>query len=263
MSSSTYVTAAYVHKLRLSLTERDWDVIRTLRSVRLGSSQQLQTLHYAGVSTRRARASLTALAGKRVLATIPGSVGGAQAGSKGRVYGLDVAGARLAGIDAGARGVRPWGRGKAFLAHTLAVTDLYVALTTATRQTDLELMSFTGEPLCWRPIPGPLQPNVIKPDAHLIVRTHGYTDHWFVEIDMGTEAPVVVARKCQVYRRYWLSGSEQVRTGLFPLVLWLAPDEARVAQLRSAISKLPVEARQLFVVALQSEATARLKQGAA
>lgn len=266
MSASSYVTAATVHRLRLGLTAREADIIRTLTRVRVATALQLEALHFADVTTRRARAALAAMTQRRILARLPRVVGGARAGSAGYVYGLDAAGARLAALihpGTPERLVRPWGMGRTFLAHALAVTEVYVGLTQATRRGELRLVSFSGEPHCWRSFTGQGGRSVLKPDAHVVIETGGYEDHWFVEVDLATEAAAVVGRKCQVYRRYWQTGIEQDRTDLFPRVLWLVPDEQRAERLEDVISRLPTEARDLFVVALQVDAVTRLRLGAA
>ncbi len=266
MSTSSYVTAASVHRLRLGLTDREADIIRTLTSVRVATALQLEALHYADVTTRRARASLASMVERRIVARLPRVVGGVRAGSAGYVYGLDVAGARLAaliGRGGTEQPVRPWGLGRTFLAHSLAVTELYVQLMVATARGELRLVSFSGEPRCWRSFSGPGGVRALKPDAHVVIETDGYEDHWFVEVDLATEAASVVGRKCGVYRRYWQTGIEQDRTELFPKVLWLVPDQQRAERLSTVIAHQPTEARPLFVVALQEAAVVRMRQGAA
>jgi hypothetical protein len=81
-------------------------------------------------------------------------------------------------------------------------------------------------------------------------------------VDRGTEATTTIARKCELYRRYWQTGTEQARTGVFPRVLWLAPDERRQEQLVEVCGRQPAEAWRLFSVARFDLAVDRLLQGA-
>ena len=104
---------------------------------------------------------------------------------------------------------------------------------------------------------------VLKPDAFAVLRLGGFEDRWFIEVDRGTESLPTIARKCEVYRRYWQSGTEQARTGVFPRVLWIAPDRKRADALAEVCTRQPAEAWRLFTVATSADAVARLVQGAA
>lgn len=190
-------------------------------------------------------------------------VGGVRAGSAGFVYRLDVAGQRLVNRESDRRPQRPWNVGTMFLAHTLAVTELYVRLVEADRAGELELVDFATEPRCWRSFSGiGGARTVLKPDALISLRLGRFEDRWFVEVDRGTEATTTLARKCERYRQYWQSGVEQVRTGVFPRVLWLVPDERRYAALVDVLGRQPAESWQLFAVAREAEAVTRMARGA-
>ena len=257
------VTSRRLHRLRLGLTERDWLIISTLARVRAATSAQLIALHLSDVHLRRAQRKLTGLVHKRILARLPRTVGGPRAGSSGHVYALDVAGQRLAELAADGRARRPWRLGAAFLAHTLAVTDVYVRLVQAGRSGSLRVLQFAAEPASWRSFHGPGGGRVtLKPDAYAVLLVDGYEDHWFLEVDLATEAAPTIAGKCGVYRSYWQSGTEQARLGLFPRVLWLAPDERRADVLRRVVRRQPDAAQSLFDVAVFETAVARLRQGA-
>ena len=262
-SKRTYLNAARLHRLKLTLTERDKEIIRTLVVVRVATSAQLERLHFGDISSRHCRKALASLVDRRLLVRLPRAVGGLRAGSSGYVYALDVAGQRLAGIELSGRTVRPWPLGRSFLAHSLAVSELYVRLATASTGAAIRLVRFTGEPACWRRFFGPAGAAVrLKPDAYLVLEVDGYEDIWFVEVDLGTEALPTIARKCTVYRRYWQSGAEQERTGVFPKVLWLVPDTRRQDRLMAVVARQPANARSLFAVAEYEDALARLRQGA-
>lgn len=259
--SGRYLTTRRLADLERTLSTRDRAVVATLARVRLATGAQLVRLHYADVSARRARHLLTRLTDHRLIARLPRTVGGVRAGSAGYVYALDVAGQRLT-YDT-ARGQRPWQPGPAFLAHTLAVTELYVRLVTADRAGALRLVTFATEPACWRSFTGPGGTRlVLKPDADLTLALGGFEDRWFVEVDRATEATNRLARACDRYRAYWATGAEQATHGVFPRVLWLVPDPHRAAQVHNVIARQPAEARPLFTVAAYDEALIRLLQGA-
>lgn len=258
------VTSKRVYQLRESLSEHDWEIIASLAQIRVATSSQLTCLHLSGIGLRRAQRRLTALTERRVLARLPRTVGGPAAGSSGHVYVLDVAGQRLADLADGGRVRRPWSLGTRFLAHSLAVTDVYVRLVLAGRAGSMRLVRFVGEPGSWRYFFAPGSGRaVLKPDAYAVVLAGGWEDHWFIEVDLDTEHAPAIARKCAVYRSYWQTGTEDARTGVFPRVLWLVPDEQRAQVIRQVIRQQPDEAAGLFDVALSRLAVERILRGAA
>jgi hypothetical protein len=196
---------------------------------------------------------------RRLVGRLPRRIGGVRAGSAGFAYTLDVAGQRLMTPER-TRWQRPWPVGTPFLAHSLAVAELYVSVREAEAAGRLRLAGFQAEPASWRSFPGVGGGRqVIKPDARVTVRLGRYEDTWMVEVDRATESLPTIKRKCELYVRYWQSGREGE---VFPRVLWLVPDEARREQLLAVLSRLPADTWQLFTVALASEAIGRMVQGA-
>ena len=258
-----YVTIGRLAALEQSLSDRDRQILATLASVRVATAKQLYRLHFDGVTRRQARAVLVSLADRRLICRLPRVVGGARSGSTGFVYSLDVAGTRLMRPDR-SRPQRPWSIGLRFLNHSLAISEVYVQLVLTERAGRLGLADFTTEPGCWRTFSGPGGGRlVLKPDAAIRLVLGQYEDRWFLEADLATESRTALARKCDLYQRYWQAGLEQSQTGVFPKVLWLLPDEARYAVVIDVIGRLPAESWPLFAVALMSEAVERLLQGAA
>ncbi len=258
--TGTYLTRHRLAEIEASLTDRDRSVLTTLYRIRVATSVQLERLHFPDVIRRRARHLLAGMVRRRLLARLPRSVGGVRAGSAGYVYTLDAAGVRLI---AGQSRRRPWDVGLPFLAHTLAVSELYVRLVEAHRLGTLVLVSFTTEPACWRSFSGPGGGRVtLKPDAYAVVQLGGYEDHWFIEVDRSTEPASTLARKLDVYRRYWQSGAEQARADIFPRVLFVVPDAKRHATLMEVFGRQPADTWHLYTVALFDEAVTRIARGA-
>jgi len=180
------------------------------------------------------------------------------------VYALDVAGQRLIDLERGRRPRPPRPVGRPYVDHVLAVTDAYVRLVLTERAGWLRIVRFTGEPRSWRSFFGPGGARIwLKPDAHLVLDVRGDEDHWFIEVDLGTEHAPTLARKCNLYRSYWQSGTEEARYGVFPRVLWLVPNGQRAQVLREVFRRQPGEAAELFDVALSSQVVERMLQGAA
>ena len=148
------------------------------------------------------------------------------------------------------------------LAHALAVAQLYVDLRLATTA-DVRLSTFDAEPAAWRFFAGPGSSRlVLKPDAFVVLTGDGYEDRSFVEIDRATESLPRIVEKARTYVRYYQSGREQEHHGVFPLVVWLAPDDRRAAQLVDGLSRLDAEHWRLFAVATDERAIEQLITGA-
>ncbi|TDO30687.1 protein involved in plasmid replication-relaxation [Kribbella sp. VKM Ac-2527] len=258
--SRLYVTTKRLEALKHGLVGRDWMVLATLDRVRLATTGQLERLCFNDVSPRRVRQCLASLAERGVITRLARPVGGARAGSAGHVYTLDVAGSRLLHPDRTPR--RPDDPGRRLQAHSLAVTELYVRLVEADRTPELDLRDFTAEPVCWRPFAGAYGRSILKPDATVVTRQGRFEDRWFIEVDRATEGLAVIASKCEQYRRYWQTGTEQARFDIFPRVLWVVPDEHRKEAIVGVLGRQPTVSWPLFVVALFDDAVPRIAQGA-
>jgi hypothetical protein len=141
------------------------------------------------------------------------------------------------------------------LRHALSVGRLYLFLRQAEADKQLELLTFEPEPRAWRTFSG-LQGDTttLKPDAFAAYDSGDYTLSLFVEVDCGTESPATLSRKLDVYARYYGSGLEQQRHGVFPEVVWLVPNESRRAVVAAVVARQAPQAQQLHRVALYEQA---------
>jgi hypothetical protein len=182
-------------------------------------------------------------------------VGGRRAGSAGFLYSLGVAGLRLLLVSQDGPVRRPSTPGAPFVAHALAVTELAVRLREAERQGGFQILDFQAEPQCWRKHPGPGGGSEIcKPDAYVRLANGAFEDSFFIEVDRSTENISTLTRKLDAYRRYWSSGIEQAKHGVFPRVLWLVPNERRHQVVVDACNRQPADAWQLHQVTLYDDA---------
>lgn len=247
-----------------AMPSREREIVETVARLRLVSGHQLSELFFfdgssAETSARLARRTLSKLVQQRALMRIERRQGGAHGGSASWVYALGPAGRRLMAYWAGEglpRSRSAWEPGAVWVAHTLAVSDLYVRLRVAKRSNRLELLAFDTEPACWRTYTrlGGATAR-LKPDAFVRLGiSDGFEDVLFLEIDMASEHRGQLTRQHRAYGEYFRAGVEQVESGTFPLVLWLVPDERRARLLRDIQRRLPDAERQLFRVALQERA---------
>ena len=261
------LTPARLLELDARLTEREREIAATVDRLRLVSGRQLERLFFDGSGARQsnarlARKTLSRLVSIGVLRRLQRRVGGVRAGSAAFVYETGPAGQRLLAYWQGEGIARTRGAhepGGPFVAHTLAVAEVYVRLREAARISKLELVSFAAEPDCWREFVGPVGQRVtLKPDIHLRLGLDEFEDSWFVEVDRATESSTVIRRQCEAYLAYYRSGREQASSGVFPRVLWIVPHEKRAQLVAQVIDALPPDAHRLFGVAAEEEAFAVL-----
>lgn len=239
--------------LQGSMSDNEWAVLRDVAATRLATATQLQTLHAvrSDLDVRSFRRLLKRLHEQDVLFRLDRLVGGKKFGSAAYTYGVGVVGQRLLGLQPR----RPWTPRPSWLAHALKTSSVYVDLRIAEANKQLVLKTFESEPTCWRSYRGPGGGIIdIKPDAYVVVEVGDYVDRYFLEIDMATESPTTLKNKMDAYCAYWMSQTEQQRIGVFPLVLWLVPSEARAQVVRRVVARQG-DAAQLHDVTTFESAT--------
>jgi hypothetical protein len=263
---SLYLTADRLYQISREMSERDVAALRFVHDSRFASGQQLTRAFWLtgdpeSNAARAGRRALKRLTDWRVLERLPRRIGGRRTGSDGFVYHVGRAGVRLLAAR-GIHGPRVEVPGTLHLVHTLATTELALRLREADRDGTLECIEVQQEPACWRRFPGPMGARrVLKPDLFLRIAAAGVEgaaealeDRWLVEIDLSSEAGRTIAGKAGVYLEHYRSGREQHDHGTYPRVVWLAPDERRVEQIRQVLKRQPAEARRLFTVCLFEDA---------
>jgi hypothetical protein len=189
----------------------------------------------------------------RLVVRLPRIIGGIRAGSSAHIYGLSGLGQAVLDIPGtyGRRRRSVWETKPYFEDHVLAVSELYVRVVEACRESASDLLAFDAEPACWRRFTGAGgEPITLKPDAYVSVGIGDIERSAFVEVDLSTESPTTLHRKCQTFVAYWRAGLEQQRHGVFPAVLWLVPDQNRQQRLLEVIRHLSHDVHHLFYVAL-------------
>jgi hypothetical protein len=244
------------------LSDRDLAVIDDVSSFRAMTGHQIRRLHFdhpnfdgsAAGALRNSQRTLNRLVRVGLLATLPRRVGGVRAGSAGLTYVLGYHGQRLVRPDRRAR--TPEGLGDRYVAHTLAVAEIAVGLRERTnRHTAVDQVVVEVEPECWREFPASRRTVTLKPDLFLTVAAGEVEHRWFVEVDLATESLVRIRSKCQTYLDYYFTGIETDLHGVFPKVVWVAPDRRRADQIIGVITKMPAPATAMFTVTTATIAT--------
>jgi hypothetical protein len=252
---STYITTEWVFLVGREMTERDWQVLNFVGDCRLASGAQLvrlywQTADREASAARAGRRALKRLSDWRVLDPMPRRIGSRRSGSDGLAYGVGRLGARLL-AQRGYAGPRIETPGALYVAHTLACTELVVALHEADRAGLLELIETQSEPVCWRGFIGVGGSRVVlKPDLFLRVGAGSASeDRWLIEADLATEASATIRAKAERHLAFYRSGSEPVH----PRVLWAVPDTRRAEQIAEVLRRLPAPTTRLFAICLATQ----------
>jgi len=255
--------------ISLQLTDRDLQALRTVSRFRVMSGAQLGRLFWPEgsprTSGRLARRGLNRLSQLDVLEPLVRRVGGERSGSASTTFAVGRAGQYILQSEraSGRRVRRAYTPGARYLAHTLAVAQLFVDLVDAERQGLVEIATFSPEPECWRPYPGAWGAGLtLKPDAYLKLAVGDYEFSWFIEQDMATEAQTTIEGKARQYLDYYRTGVEQVERGVFPRVLWIVPNAAHAERVRETLERLPANAQRLFAVRTTVEALGLLRSEA-
>jgi hypothetical protein len=261
--SPRYANAAVTARLASQVVERDLTALQHVSDLRFVSGDQLTRLCFADSSdlsanSRAARRALLRLVRLGALLRLPRPVGGVRAGSAGYIYYLGPAGQRLA-ISRGWQPERSRRRsrvpGTLFVRHALSIAELHTRLVEGDRSGRFELLELSGEPSCHRTYDGyAAQRAVLKPDSYVRLGVGEFEDSYFIEVDRGTEGSRAIARQLGLYAAYHGSGREQTERGVFPRVLWLAPDERRVAMIAEVVAERSESERELFRVTAFDEA---------
>ncbi|MCL2807441.1 MAG: replication-relaxation family protein [Coriobacteriia bacterium] len=257
--------------------ERDRALLQALEDYRFLLTSQIQRLYFRQAASKLAalRATnrcLLKLEGWGLLTTLRRRIGGVRAGSGSYVWTLTPVGHRLLELlskpsQEKATRKRLYEPSPFFVQHTLAVAEVALRLTELAVSKKIGLIERQVEPDCWRDyVNAGGTVATLRPDLCCVTIADGgkavYEDHWFIEVDLATESPVVVVRKCQQYLAYMKSGEEQKARGVFPLIVWVVPDEKRKASLEAHIAKELPQDKSLFILATLEQFEKLVLQGA-
>jgi hypothetical protein len=242
-----------------TLSEREWQIMGTVNRLRLATGLQLEWLHFAEL-TGKSRSVvrwriLKRLVDAQVLMPLTRRVGGGLRGSAQLAYALDVAGERLLRLRRNLRADderirRPGPIGERFVAHTLATSELYVQLVEHSRIESFTVDEYLAEPASWWPNGAG---GWMKPDAYLSISAGDVIDHWWIEVDLATEAVPTLRGKFMAYMDFVALG-QLGPADVVPRVLVTVPTAPRLDVMTSVTAKLPAPADELFIVAMHEQA---------
>lgn len=240
-----------IYRIGSQLSERDWSILRFMRQHRYATTVHLRRRFFTGhatpsAATRACTRVLNRLYVRRILSRLERRIGGVRRGSASYVWCLDIVGDRLTRENRKNR-ILPHEPSFPFLDHTLAITETHVGLHEAANEELFQLDEVWVETEAWREFMTPSGArSVLKPDLKVTISNEAFNDHWYIEIDRGTESLPTLIRKCHVYEQYRRTGRAQAEHGVFPRVLWVLSDTGRVERLKAAIDKVPELPNAMF-----------------
>ena len=258
-------------QIDLTLTDHDRKLLAALKQFRFMKTNQVQRLFFPPLtSTPRAALTATTRALNRLMKCglvnhLEKRVGGVRAGSQGLIWHITEAGIRLLmmydGEEQGRKRIEE--PSTTFLRHILAVTECYIQTVSICRcENNMHLEQITIEPECWREYELGAKNISLRPDLFAETISDDYRDFWFIEVDLDTESVGSIISKCKRYHEYYNSDLEQKKNGVFPVVLFIVPDEKRKKKIREAISESFRGSRaKIFMVITPNELHQTLKIG--
>lgn len=268
ISAPERISRKRLEEMAPSLSERDRTILFSIRYCRYLTTRQIQRLHFTSsknalAGLRAANRVLTRLKTLGLTGTLARRIGGVRAGSGALIWFLTDAGERLLRLNSPASIPRHrfFEPSPYFLSHTMAVAESYVQLSEICKGHGLALGGVELEPACWRTYTHMGKSVTLKPDLFALTHCDSYEDRWFMEMDLGSEAPVTVLEKCRRYHEYYRTGLEQKQHEVFPLVVWIVLNEARKASLAAHIREEFKAQPKIFIVITANELKSLIRQG--
>lgn len=240
--SSHHKPLNYPTNINSSLSPKAAEILRSAYACRLMTAKQIERLYFYGnnsstTGTRICRRVLKRMAEQDILRRRQRRIGGIRAGSASYIYSIGAEGARLVSDKRVHYYIQD--PSDYFMEHTLALTELYVSLYEQSRNGKFEILEIQTEPSCWRTFTT-LVSGKLSLRSDMFVRLGVGTEElsYFIEMDRGTSHSPSLLNKLRTYESYYLSGKEQMLTGVFPQVLWVVLNNKRKTMLEAICNEL-------------------------
>ena len=267
------LTNQQLRAIAAELSERERMILSSLKQLRYLKTDQVLRLHFRETDkTYHARLvntlrTLRRLQAAGLISHLPRFIGGRRSGSQGLVWHNTEAGMRLLalGTELEEKRQRHHEPSQTFLCHTVAVAETFVQIfDLCTRGEGMGVTRLEMEPECWRGFMKDGRRLSLRPDLYAETFAGGYSDYWFIEMDLATESLGDIITKCRRYHDYLRTNVEQQRTGgWFPTVLWIVPNKDRKAKMIDAIKGVfGSRYHPIFLVITPEELEGCLRNGA-
>ena len=235
---------------RMRLMPRDVEVLKAVAEYRILRQDHIQSLFFGSKSTAQYRLSHLYQHGFLARHFLPVFEGWSPT-----LYTLDKRGLALLKTEHGMEHAPIWNseNGHEFLSHTLAITDVRIAITLACRAAGYTLMQWKGEAdlkadydrVSVTDAQGKPQSISLIPDSFFTIETPRGKTSCFLEMDMGTMTLGRFQTKIRAYLAYVQSGKYQERYQSRSLrVLTVTNGATRAANLKTTAEA--VRAQRMF-----------------
>lgn len=242
------ITATEALQKKASLTRRDKDMLLSLYYQRCLTTRQIAEMHYRYNYNGQENNQAELIARRRIRKLFDNHIVdrffidvGNEGSSQGHIV-LDELGAKVvAGMLNQPLSEISWTYEMnearlPYLKHMVDTNNFYLYLLRAARAQGHEVSDFRTENHCRHVFKFWGETMICNPDAYgqyWFNEEDGF--HFFLEWDNGTMTPQVFQRKHKRYSAFYGSGIYASTYGEFPLILTVAPTEARALQLRDCI----------------------------
>lgn len=225
----------------MELTQRDYDILKLTHAFTQVASTHLTELLFADRSHSVPDKVLGRLVRLSYLSRVGRRATGEQGGAGAFVYQLGRAGRLLLGVE---------GRlSPTVNNHALMIADTYLELRRAEKTGVLGVKRWEVE----LPVPPVVRADLF---VELDFPQQRRTGSYFLEIDLGTEAPARLQEKVAGYWR-----AVEASTGeFFPYVVFVVRQEVRKREIERILRKLPEERQEMVRVFLLAELIPQLMQ---
>lgn len=218
---------------------RDRAIVQFVARFRQLTSEQIGELVFGDRASRTpCYRALKRLVERRELARIERRIAGGSKGGSGQyVYQLGPAG------NAEHR-IGRYIPMRAVNFHSLAIADSYIQLLRLHHKSLITITGYLTEPDCWVAFGR----HELKPDLFVeYAGTAGPHSKMWLEVDLASEGPRQIREKLE---RYWFAfnAADDEQWPVFPVVIWVAIDDERAAELKWILEQGPKNAQQLFRV---------------
>lgn len=231
------------------LTNRDWEILATLYRLNSATIGQIYRLHFDGLTVRSCQYVMRRLLDWHAVSAVERRMGGVLSGSGQQVFFLDPAAHRLMGLAEGRKSSKELADFKPSRwshRHALVISELYVQCIESVRRGNLQLADFVTEPACWREDGNG---GYLRPDAYIKVAVPKTTrrQHWWIEVDLGTESTPTVRAKFDKYMQF-VNRNIGGPDGTIPRILVTVEDESRSVAIKRIVNRMGDDADQFLHV---------------
>lgn len=251
-------TRGGINMTNINLTKQEEQILYFLYQTKYATTSQLARLYFSdstkkSTQLRRANLCTKKLNERKFLTHLERRIGGVRAGSGSYVWQITTKGLKVLKRHYPALTTKrqnSYEPTRHHLEHTLAISEVFIQLSELRIDKRIqEIDNFQFEPSCWR---GWLDSHagrvVLKPDIYLELSLEDYLDSYFIEVDRSSESLTRIVNKSKQYIRYYNLNIEQANNGVFPLVLWLTPDNKRKSAIEQRLQEELVDYWELFQV---------------